>query len=189
MDEIPNMVNKINIVAKTGLYGSPKDPAFMNNVSKNYFTNVSSPIKAAAFAKFYKQYDKKSTPVYKPMGKLGGVTPIKKLLKSIKGKKGKKASPKEETDFKKAALVAKAAKEAYFLEIYGPNYKPPTKAKKEKKGKKSSIKMYTPSGSTSSSKSNKSNKSSKSSKSSSASKGSSATSVSNYQNSMSSASR
>ena len=197
MAQISNMVNKINIIAKTGLYGSPKNPAFMNNVSKDYFTNVSSPIKAAAFAQYYKQYNKKSTPMYKPMEKLGGVTPIKKLLKSVhKGKKGKKASPKKETNFKKLALAAKAAKEAYYLQIYGPNYKPPTKAKK---GEKSSIKMYSPSSSTSSSKSSKSSTSSKSSKRSKSSKsskmssansrGSSATSVSSYQNSMISASR
>lgn len=182
MTEIPNIVKQIDIIAKSGLYGSPRKPEFMDAVFQNHFTNISSPIKAEAFAKYYKLYGKGNKNIYKPMGKITGTSPLKKLLKAKKMKKTKKEQ-KEDTNMKKAALAAKKAKEAYMLSMYGPNYVPPKKS--TKKIPKSSVKHYSPASSTTSSKSSKSSKSSsKSSMSSKAStypsKTSSASSASSY---------
>jgi len=183
MAEIPKMVKHIEILANAGVFGNPRNSNFMNSVSKEIFENVSSPIKAAAFATFYKQLEKKCTPKYKTF-QMKGTSVLKKQLKAQKGKKGGKASPKEETNLKKATLAAKAAKNAYFLSMYGLNYIPPKKAKK---GKKSSVKYYSPVSSTTSksAKSSKSVKSSKSSHASEPSKTSSASSASSYQSNMS----
>ena len=111
MAQLPSMVSKIKEIADTGLYGSPKSAGFMDEVSKDYFTNVSSPVKAAAFAKFYKNYNKQKTPVYKPLPKLTVGSPLKKLMK-----KGKKKSPKEKSpDYKEIAKAAAKAKANYYV--------------------------------------------------------------------------
>lgn len=90
----------------------------MNEISKNYMSNVSSPIKAEAFAKFYRMYNKQSSKqvVYKPI-KITGTSPVKKLLKSVRPKKGKKTqkSPKTPSpDFKAIAKAAAKAKANYY---------------------------------------------------------------------------
>lgn len=109
MAQLPNMVSKIKKIANAGLYGSPKSAGFMDEVSKDYFTNVSSPVKAAAFAKFYKDYNKQKSPVYQPLPKLTVGTPLKKLVK-------KKKSPKDKSpDYKAIAKAAKKAKANYYI--------------------------------------------------------------------------
>ena len=111
MAQINTLVKKIDTLAKTGLFGSPKSPSFMNNVSQEIFSNVSSPVKAAAFAKFYKALDKKKTPSYKGI-KMTGATPVKKAIKTAKGDK-KKSQKSPSPNYKAIAKLAAKAKANY----------------------------------------------------------------------------
>jgi hypothetical protein len=118
MTQIESLVQKINTIAKSGLYGNPKNASFMNEVSKNHMGNVSSPIKAQAFATFYKMHNKQSSKAmtYTPL-KLTGTSPLKKLLKSVKPKKGKKTKKNPKTpspDYKVIAMGAAKAKANYY---------------------------------------------------------------------------
>ena len=112
--KIDEMVNQIKTMANTGLYGSPKGAKFMQNVSRDLFSCVASPVKAQAFAKFYKEYDKKKTPVYAPLPKLSGTTPIKKLLKKVKKTKATKKQKTPSPDYKAIAKAAQKARENYY---------------------------------------------------------------------------
>ena len=82
----------------------------MDEVSKDYFTNVASPVKAAAFAKFYKNYNARKTPKYQPVQKIGVGTPLKKMMKGKKKKSPKAKSP----DLKAIANAAAKAKANYL---------------------------------------------------------------------------
>ena len=129
MAQLPNMVAKIKRIANTGLYGSPRNAGFMNEVSKDHFTNVSSPIKAVAFAKFYKNYNKQKTPVYQPIEKITIGPPLKKIVKAAGGKK---KSPKPKSpDYKAMAKAAAKAKANYYVAV---------KKQSKGKGKSSSLK-------------------------------------------------
>jgi hypothetical protein len=119
MAQINNLVKKISILANTGLYGSPKSPSFMNEVSKNYMNNVSSPVKAEAFAKFYKMHNKKKAKLtYIPMGKMGGACTLKKAIKEKKKETGQKVkkSPKKSPspNYNTIAKSAAMAKKTYY---------------------------------------------------------------------------
>ena len=91
---VDTLVSKIKLAANAGTYGSPKSPSFMNNVAQDVMQNVSSPLKAQAFAKFYKMHNKQKTPTYKPIAKMGGVKNVKKTLQKLKKDKGMKATKK-----------------------------------------------------------------------------------------------
>lgn len=121
MTNISTIVDQLHTISKTGLYGSPKNANFIGEISKNYFKNVSSPIKAAAFAKFYKEYNKKKMPVYKPLPQIQGTEGLKKMLKDVKkptkGKKAKKSPKTQSPDFNAIAKAAAKAKSNYYTQM------------------------------------------------------------------------
>ena len=121
MSNINTLVKKLKTIADSGLYGNPKAPSFMDNISKNHFTNVSSPIKAVVFAKFYKMANKNKSPVYVPLPNptAANKEKYKKMMKEIKdAKKTKKKIPKSPSpDYKAMAKAAKKAKANYYKKM------------------------------------------------------------------------
>tara|TARA_B110000977_G_scaffold201646_1_gene297466 strand:+ start:10306 stop:10638 length:333 start_codon:yes stop_codon:yes gene_type:complete len=99
MTQINTIVAKIKKIALTGEYGSPRRGEFMNKVLQNYMKNISSPVKAAAFAKFYKDYNNKA---------------VSKCNPSYSTKS--KIKP-HEPDFKAIAMAAKKAKANYYNQM------------------------------------------------------------------------
>ena len=111
MTQIDTLVKQISNIAKSGKYGNPKDSSFISKVSKNHMTNVSSPVKAQAFAKFYKTLNATKKAVVAPMPmKLTGANKVKESIKKLKGSK-KVQKPKSSPVVNIKAILA--AKKSY----------------------------------------------------------------------------
>lgn len=95
MTQINVLVKKVDTIAKSGNYGDPRDPSFMNKVFKNHMQNISSPIKAEVFHRFYRTY-KTSQAIAPVPFKMTGANKVKELIKKTKGvkKEKKNKSPK-----------------------------------------------------------------------------------------------
>lgn len=112
---VDDMVKKIMKLSSTGLYVSPSNPSFMEDILENHFQTESSPKKSKAFFQFYKMYDKnKKTSPYLKLTKIGGTDSLHQMLCKVKKKKMKPKELKEKNiDLKHLEAIVKKAKQNY----------------------------------------------------------------------------